>query len=225
MIESVLSFTLLGRNEQLDPALDVFQTVFVQQRSVTASIALASYSQGFQDWQPGWAGAFITKAGVSVGPNKTDNLPLDPRDVNRTQIHIKKCVFVTFRLVMAKAEARATALVFVEGAPVQLSMKTRSAYLFDKGNGTIKGIHHVAFPDGQKLPSDALFLRRVRECAAESWRMERGRVGVVLARDADAIFTSGVLDKRGRRIAAATVAATVSQLPTDVAKALKVRRR
>jgi hypothetical protein len=217
VIQSVLTFTLEGRNEQLDPILDVFQTVFVQRRSVTASIALASYSQGFENWQPGWAGAFITKAGVAVGPNRTDNLPLDPRDVSRTQLHIKNCVFVTFRMVIAKAEARATAHVFVEDAEVQLAKRVKSVYLFDRDTAKVKGIHHVAFPEGAALPSDKLVMRRVRDCAADSWKLNRRQLETALADSADPMITSQLsLVRKGKPVLGASDAPTFSQLPSDI---------
>jgi len=80
-------------------------------------------------------GSFYHQGGRAVGSG-TNNLPLDPRDISRTQLHIKNCVFVTFRLVIAKAEARATALRFVEGSRGQTrGMPLRTLRLNDQAVG------------------------------------------------------------------------------------------
>lgn len=201
MIQSVLSFTLHGFNAQLSPVLDVFQTVFLNRQTAIATVALASYSQGLENFQAGWAGAFITKAGVANVPGQTENLPLDPRDVNRTQIRIDNCVFVTFRLVLAKAEARATATVFVDGPALPRGLVTKSAFVHDRVSGAIKGVHHVAYPAGARAPSEALLLRRVRECAAKTWSVAPRTLGTTLVRKADPAFSSAlIVDKRTRRV-------------------------
>jgi hypothetical protein len=201
MIQSVLSATLQGFNGQLNPVLDVFHTVFVNRQTATATVALASYSQGLENFQPGWAGAFITKAGVSPIPGQTNNLPLDRNDVNRTQLRIENCAFVTFRMVIAKAEARATATVFVEGTTPLLGMKTKSAYIHDRTSGKIKAVHHVTFPADSRAPSDALVLRRIRDCAAETWSVRPGSLDATLMRKSDPAFTNTlVIDKRTHRI-------------------------
>ena len=57
----------------------------------------------------GVATAIITKAGVVTGPGRTDTLPLDPIDVDRNQIRIPDCSFITFRMGVAMAEAIAVA--------------------------------------------------------------------------------------------------------------------
>lgn len=193
MIDWVLTYTLGGYNEHAEPRLGVYQTVFVQDRTVVATIALSSYSQGLENQQEGSAGGFIQKAGIVTGPNKTDNLPLDPKDVNRTQIRIEHCSYVTFCLVIAIAEARATATVFVEGAkPLLGEMKTKSAYIYDPVTGKIRGLHHVSFPSGKRPPSDELIQRRVRACAAEAWGLKSGQFGVAMARTSDADFGSAL---------------------------------
>ncbi len=193
MIDSVLTYSLVGYNEHVEPRLGVYQTVFVQDRTVVATIALSSYSQGLENGQAGSAGGFIQKAGIVVGPNKTDNLPLDPKDVNRTQIRIEHCAYVTFCLVIAVAEARATATVFVAGASGLLGeMKTKSAYLYDPVTGKIRGIHHVTFPSGKRAPSDELIQRRIRACATEAWGLKPGQLGVALARNAKVDFGSAL---------------------------------
>lgn len=211
MIESVLSFTLQGRNEQLHPILDVFRTVLFQKRTITATIALSSFSQGisFKNGQVGFAGAFITKAGVAVAPNKTDNLPLDPKDVSRTQIHIENCMFVTFRLVISMAEASATATVFVEEKTASVGMETKSAYIYDRASGRVAGVHQVDFPAGIKLPSDERMLQRIRKCAAEAWNVSPRLLGTAMARAADPIASPQLVinAKSGRARASAEVSA------------------
>ncbi len=183
MPQSLLTFTLVGRNDDLDPPIDVYFTVFLQGQTVTSTIALSAVTHGVDLDQrvSGFAAAFITKAGIVVNPRRTDNLPLDPRDTTRNQLRIVNCSFVTFRLVLALAQAYAVATIFSETSLA--ASKLRTVQLSDGKNGKVVGIHHVAFPEGGRVPSDALILRRVRSCAAEAWKVESRTLHVALAKN------------------------------------------
>jgi hypothetical protein len=87
MIDSVLTFTLHAVSDRGQGKLDVFQTVFLQGRSATATIALSAFTNGEENGRFGVAIAIITKAGVVIGPGKTDTLPLDPRRASSSMRH------------------------------------------------------------------------------------------------------------------------------------------
>jgi hypothetical protein len=193
MIDSVLTLTLRAVSERGDGKIDVFQTVFVQGRTATATIALSAFTNGQENGRMGVATAIITKAGVVTGPGRTDTLPLDPVDIYRNQIRIPNCSFVTFRMGVEMAEAIAVATVFVEGGAMKLSARTRAAWIVDKASGRIAGFHKVAFPAGTKLPSGALVLRRVRECAAIAAGVEIRSLATLLVPRPPAVVAAGLV--------------------------------
>jgi hypothetical protein len=166
MITTVLTSTLHAISRRGDGKIDVFLTVFVQGQTATATIALSAFTNGEENGHLGVATAIITKAGVVTSPGHTDTLPLDPIDVHRNQMRIPNCSFVTFRMGVEMAEAIAVATVFVEGEAMKTSMSTRSAWIVERATGRITGIHKIEYPTGTPRPSDALVLRRVRQCAA-----------------------------------------------------------
>jgi hypothetical protein len=177
MIESVLTFTLHAVSNTGQGKIDVYQTVFLQGQTATATIALSAFTNALDNGRMGIAIAIITKAGIVTGSGKTDTLPLDPRDVLCNQIRIPKCSFITFRMGLEMAEAVAVASVFVEGAPIKMSTRSDAAWVVEKSSGRVSGFHRVSLPAGVKLPSDALVSRRIRECAAVASGVDVAVVG------------------------------------------------
>lgn len=205
MIESVLTVTLHAASERGQGKIDAFQTVFVRGHNAIATIALSAFTNGEENGRMGTATAIVTKAGVVTGPGRTDNLPLDPIDIRCNQIYIPNCSFVTFRLGVEMAEGIAVGTVFVEGAQVTLSTRTRAAWIVDKGTGRVVGFHKVAFPVGTELPSEALVLRRVRECAATSLGSDVRLLSVYPVTRQPAVIAAGlVVDKVSGRVKFAT---------------------
>jgi len=205
MIDSVITFTLRAVSERGEGKIDVFQTVFVQGRTATATIALSAFTNGEENGRMGVATAIITKAGVVTGPGQTDTLPLDPIDIYRNQIRIPDCSFITFRMGVEMAEAIAVATVFVEGGVIKLSTRMRAAWIVEKASGRITGLHKIAFPAGTKLPSEALLLRRVRECAAMASGVEVRSLAAVLVSRPPAVVAAGlVVDPSSGRVRHAT---------------------
>jgi len=205
MIDSVVTLTLHAVSERGDGKIDVFQTVFVQGRTATATIALSAFTNGEENGRMGVATAIISKAGVVTGPGRTDTLPLDPVDIHRNQIRIPDCSFVTFRMGVEMAEAIAVATVLVEGLAMTLSTRARAVWIVDKESRRIKGLHRIVFPAGTPLPSEALVLRRVRECAASASGVEVRSLETVLASRLPNVISAGlVLDPSSGRLRHAT---------------------
>lgn len=205
MIDSVLTFTLHAVSERGQGKIDVFQTVFLQGRTATATIALSAFTNGEENGRLGVATAIITKAGVVTSPGKTDTLPLDPRDILCNQIRIPDCSFITFRMGVEMGEAIAVATVFVEGGSIKMSTRMQAAWIVEKSSGRVSGLHKVAFPAGTKLPSGALVLRRVRECAATASGVEVRSLAAVRASRPAAVITAGlVVDPSTGRVRHAT---------------------
>lgn len=220
MIDSVLTFTLHAISRRGQGKIDVFQTVFVHGRTATATIALSAFTNGEENGRMGVATAIITKAGVVTGPGRTDTLPLDPIDIRRNQIRIPNCSFVTFRMGVEMAEAIAVASVFVEGGALKVSAQSRAVWIADKASRRITGLHRVAFPAGTTPPSEALVLRRVRECAAlASGVGVRSLVTAAVSRPPAAVATGLVLDpSSGRARRAAPEAAAGATLQSVFAR-------
>jgi hypothetical protein len=205
MIDSVLTFTLHAFSGRGDGKIDVFQTVFVQGRTATATIALSAFTNGEENGRLGVATAIITKAGVVTAPGRTDALPLDPIDIRRNQIHVPNCSFITFRMGVEMAEAIAVATGFVESEAVTLSVRTRAAWIVEKATGRIAGLHRVDFPVGTTLPSEALMLRRVRECAALAFGVDpRSLATVSVSRPPTTVGAGLVVDRSSGRVRRAT---------------------
>jgi hypothetical protein len=205
MIDCVITCTLRAVSERGDGKIDVFQTVFVQGRTATATIALSAFTNGQENGRMGVATAIISKAGIVTGPGRTDTLPLDPIDIYRNQIRIPACSFITFRMGVEMAEAIAVATVFVEGDAMKLSTRTLAVWIVDKESGRIKGLHRIAFPSGTPLPSEALVLRRVRECAARASGVEVRSLETVLVSRPPTVISAGlVLDPSSGRVRHAT---------------------
>lgn len=201
MIDSVLTFTLRAFSGRGDGKIDVYQTVFVHGRTATATIALSAFTNGQENGRMGVATAIITKAGVVTSQGRTDTLPLDPIDIYRNQIRIPDCSFITFRMGVEMAEAIAVATVFVEGGATKLSTRTRVAWIIDKASGRVWGLHKVAFPAGTTLPSDALVLRRIRECAALASGVAVRSLATVLVSRPPAVVAAGlVVDPMSGRV-------------------------
>jgi hypothetical protein len=207
MIDSVLTFTLHAVSRRGQGKVDVFQTVFVQGRTATATIALSAFTNGEENGRLGAATAIITKAGVVTAPGRTDTLPLDPIDILRNQILIPACSFVTFRMGVEMAEAIAVATVFVEGGGMKLAARSSAAWIADKASGRVTGLHRIAFPAGATRPSEALVLRRVRECAALASGVHvRSVVTATASRPPKVVATGLVLDPRTGRARSAAPA-------------------
>jgi len=201
MIESVLTFTLHAVSNTGQGKIDVYQTVFLQGQTATATIAISGFTNGLENGQMGIAIAIITKAGVVTGPGKTETLPLDPRDVLCNQIRIPKCSFITFRMGLELAEAVAVASVFVEGAPLKMSTRSDAAWVVEKSSGRVSGFHRVSFPAGVKLPSDAVVSRRIRECAAVASGVDvRSLAAVRVSRPPRIIAAGLVVDPASGRV-------------------------
>jgi hypothetical protein len=201
MIDSVLTFTLRAVSERGEGKIDVFQTVFMQGRTATATIALSAFTNGEENGRMGVATAIITKAGVVTSPGHTDTLPLDPIDIYRNQIRIPDCSFITFRMGVEMAEAIAVATVFVEGGAMKLSTRPRTAWIVDKVSGRVAGLHNIAFPADTRLPSDALVLRRVRECAAQASGVEvRSLATLLVSRPPQVVAAGLVVDPASGRV-------------------------
>ena len=201
MIDSVLTATLWALSKRGQGKIDVFHTIFVRGRTATATIALSAFTNGEENGRMGVATAIITKAGVVTGPGRTDTLPLDPIDILRNQIRIPNCSFVTFRMGVEMAEAIAVASVFVEGGPLTLSTRSHSVWIADKASGRIRGLHRIALPSGTRMPSEALLLRRVRECAAQALDQDTRTLVAVRASRAAAMISSGlILDRATGRV-------------------------
>ncbi|HET9370751.1 MAG TPA: hypothetical protein VFO19_10910 [Vicinamibacterales bacterium] len=197
----MLTATLWALSRRGEGKIDVFHTIFVRGRTATATVALSAFTNGEENGQLGSATAIITKAGVVTGPGRTDTLPLDPIDILRNQIRIPNCSFVTFRMGVQMAEAIAVASVFVEGAPVTLSTRMHSVWIVDKGSGRVRGLHKIALPHGTRLPSEALLLRRVRECAAHAFDEDTRTLSAVRASRSPALISSGlILDRATGRV-------------------------
>jgi hypothetical protein len=201
MIDSVLTVTLHAISERGQGKIDIFQTVFIQGHDATATIALSAFTNGEENGKLGVATAIITKAGVVTAPGRTDSLPLDPINILCNQIHIPKCSFVTFRMGVEMAEAIAVGTVFVEGAAAQLSPRTKAAWIVDKATGRVAGFHKIAFPTGVALPSDALVLRRIRECAATAFGSNVSSLFVVpVSRQPPVVAAGLVVDRSSGRV-------------------------
>lgn len=201
MIGSVLTVTLRAVSARGQGKIDVFQTVFVHGHHATATIALSAFTNGEENGRMGVATAIISKAGVVTAPGRTDSLPLDPSDILRSQIHVPNCSFVTFRMGVEMAEAIAVGTVFVEGAAVKLSARTKAAWIVHKGTGRVAGYHKVAFPAGIALPSDALVLRRIRECAATAFGNDVRSLSAVPVSRQPAVVAAGlVIDRSSGRV-------------------------
>ena len=198
MIDSVLTVTLHAISERGQGKIDIFQTVFLNGHDATATIALSAFTNGEENGRQGVATAIITKAGVVTAPGRTDSLSLDPRNVLCNQIHISKCSFVTFRMGVEIAEAIAVGTVFVEGGALQLSPRTKAAWIVDKETGRVAGYHKVAFPTGVALPSDALVVRRIRECAATALGREVRSLSVVPVSRQPAVVAAGLVIEGSR---------------------------
>ena len=201
MIDSVLTFTLHAKSDRGQGKLDVYQTVFLQGRNATATIALSGFTNGLENGRMGIAIAIITKAGVVIGPGKTDTLPLDPRDVLCNQIRIPKCSFITFRMGLEMAEAVAVATVFVEGAPLKMSTRSDAAWIVEKSSGRVSGFHRVSYPAGTKLPGDAIVRRRIRECAAKTSGVDVRSLAAVRVSKPPRVIAAGlVVDPSSGRV-------------------------
>jgi hypothetical protein len=207
MIDSVITATLAAFSGRGQGKIDVFQTVFTKGRTVTASVSLSAFTNGEENGRMGVATAIISKAGAVTSPGHTDTLPLPPADPYLNQIHIPNCSFVTFRMGVEMAEAIAVATVFVEGGALKMSTRMHSAWIVDKGSGRVRGLHKIALAAGTKVPSAALVLRRVRECAAQALGVDVRSITTVLARRPPAVVTTGLVIDGGsgrvRRIAGA----------------------
>ena len=71
----------------------------------------------------------------------------------------------------------------------------------DKGSGRVRGLHKIALPSGTRLPSAALLLRRVRECAAQAFDEDARALAAVRASRAPTLISSGlILDRATGRI-------------------------
>ena len=204
MIDSVLTFTLHALSERGAGKIDVYRTVFVQGRTATATIALSAFTNGEEDGRMGVATAIITKAGVVTGPRRTDTLPLDPVDVDRNQIRIPDCSFITFRMGVQMAEAIAVATVFVEGGALKLSPRAQAVWIVDRASGRVTGLHQVAFPADVAPPSEALVLRRVRECAALAASVNVRSLATLLVSRPPSVVAAGlVVAPSSRRVRSA----------------------
>ena len=85
--------------------------------------------------------------------------------------------------------------------------------IITKASGRITGLHRIAFPAGTTPPSEALVLRRVRECAAlASGVGVRSLVTAAVLRPPAAVATGLVLDPSSGRARRATPEATGATL-------------
>jgi hypothetical protein len=212
VIERIDTFFLHGRSDDLTP-LSFYRTIFLPTPTVTATCAVNAFTVGFQrvgdEYQVGFVGVDVRKAGFSPAPGRSDDLPRDD-DWNRNGVTIEKCTYVTFELAVRKAEAVALCSLAIHAGTTAVAVGRATgrqgtihpqALVVDKKSGLVRTVHHMNVVEGARLPSERFLTQAIKTCAAEGMKADPKALDVAFHDDPGYKFQPGTTyDRKARRL-------------------------
>jgi hypothetical protein len=188
------------------------RTIFVPVQKVTATVAISTFTIGFRlvgrEYQMGFVGSVIRKAGFSPSPGHSDDIPI-ASDWSRNGLTLDKCTYITFELVLAMAEAEALCTIAFYDAKSDRVVKPApkpgklapQALVVDKKTGLVRTVHYLNAVEGARVPTERFLTQAIKKCAAEELKAEPRTLDIVFHDDPQYRFQpQSTFDRKAKKV-------------------------